>query len=85
MTELKNARMSTAWWLLPINAQAWRSLSSIGIMVRKRPTNGLRGNRLMNSNFPEEDLGPGIISGFAVTRVQFWGERMNRLLVCVSR
>jgi hypothetical protein len=27
MTEVKNARISTAWWLLPINAQASRILS----------------------------------------------------------
>jgi hypothetical protein len=27
LTEVKNARISTAWWLLPINAQASRILS----------------------------------------------------------
>jgi hypothetical protein len=40
MTEVKNARMSTAWWLLPINALVLSGLANSRIVGHSQVTFG---------------------------------------------
>ena len=49
---------------------------------RSYPETGLEE---INYDLPEADFWGGIASGLPITREQFWGEPMKRLLVCVSR
>ena len=55
----------------------------MGNLARSVTINGLPGRSA--SHFPHADLWGGIASGLRVTREQFSGEPMKRLLVCVSR
>jgi hypothetical protein len=54
-------------------------------VVRKRGSYLETGFGEINGDVLEADFWGGISSGLPVTREQFWGEPMKRLLVCVSR